>query len=164
MSCNGILRGESLIKCDLSDLCDVTLDDGVNTKCHIFVMRITTGKTNGLKTLYGRSMRHINQNLCSIGALGFYLLARFEYGREDIDFLSNEGWFDVKLLVEKTTLKNKTSITDQNYAKSIRDVCDKLNIVSKHFVHKTAAVKECFRENAIPILDWPQQRAQTSPP
>ena len=135
MTSNGSLRGESLIKSDLSDLCDIVVEGNSLDKAHIFVMRITSGKTNGLKTLYGRSMRHKDVTLCSIGALALYLLARFEFGGETIDFSSNEKWFDVKLLVEKSMANHKKAITDHNYAKSIRNACASLGIVSKHFVH-----------------------------
>ena len=48
MSTNGILQGESLFKCELSDLCDLVHDNVL-----IHVMQIATGKTNGLKILYG---------------------------------------------------------------------------------------------------------------
>ncbi|KAI8832850.1 hypothetical protein BJ741DRAFT_613929 [Chytriomyces cf. hyalinus JEL632] len=64
MSNGGILQGKSLFKCELSDLCDlVKKDEGVHD-CHILVMRIAIGKTNGLKTLYGQVLRHKNVNLC----------------------------------------------------------------------------------------------------
>ena len=36
----------------------------------IQIMRIATGKTNNLKTLYGRCMRHRNVFLCPLGAGG----------------------------------------------------------------------------------------------
>lgn len=118
----GILRGESIIKCDLSDLCDILLEDQGIHECRILIMRIVTGKTNGLKTLYGRVMRNTNEDLCPIGALALYLFARFKYGGEKIDWTSNKGWFDVKLLVDNNISNNKKSITDQTYAKSIKQV------------------------------------------
>ena len=78
MTTNGILRGESLFKCELSDLCSLLHKDKNSLEdILIHVMRIATGKTNGLKTLYGRCIRHRNVNECAIGALGFYLMARF---------------------------------------------------------------------------------------
>ena len=96
----GILRGESLFKCELSDLCDLVLDiEGVHP-CHIMVKRIENGKTNGLKTIYGRVMRHKEANLCLIGAIGLYLLSRFHLNSENLNFFSNSTWFNVKLLVE----------------------------------------------------------------
>ena len=49
ISTNGILQEESLFKCKLSDLCDLVHDNVL-----IHVMQIATGKTNGLKILYGQ--------------------------------------------------------------------------------------------------------------
>ena len=74
MTTNGILRGESLFKCKLSDLCSLLhKDKNILEDILIHVMRNATGKTNGLKTLYGHCIRHRNVNECAIGALGFYL-------------------------------------------------------------------------------------------
>jgi len=118
MSNGGILRGESLFNCELSDLCDpVKVDEGPHP-CHILVMRIAIGKTNGLKTLYGRVMRHKDVRLCAIGALGFYLLAKFHVSGEVLDFSSNQSWFNVKLLVESSTADTATSVNNQTYAKT----------------------------------------------
>ena len=55
MTTNGILRGKSLFKCELSDICSLLHKDKNSLEdILINVMRIATGKTNGLKTLYGR--------------------------------------------------------------------------------------------------------------
>jgi hypothetical protein len=51
----GILRGESTIKAELSDMCSFVLDAESENPCLILVMRIAVGKTNGLKVLYGKS-------------------------------------------------------------------------------------------------------------
>ena len=63
---NAILREESLFKSDLSDMCGVTHVEEGSADVEIQIMRIATGKTNNLKTLYGRCMRHNNVNLCSL--------------------------------------------------------------------------------------------------
>jgi hypothetical protein len=69
MSNFGILRGESLFKAELSDLTPIELvNEGTIHKCTVLVTRIAIGKTNELKTLYGRIMRHKNMHLCGIGA------------------------------------------------------------------------------------------------
>ena len=48
MSTNGILRGESLFKCELSDLCDLVHKDNSSLEdILIHVMRIATGKQMG---------------------------------------------------------------------------------------------------------------------
>lgn len=135
MTNGGILRGESLFNSELSDLCDLIKEDEGPHKCHILVMRIAVGKTNALKTLYGRVMRHKDFRLCPIGALAMYFLARFHLSGESLDFSSNDKWFNVKLLVESSSADTTTSISNQTYAKTMRQVCSKLGINSKHFVH-----------------------------
>ncbi|KAG7337517.1 centromere DNA-binding like protein [Nitzschia inconspicua] len=42
----------------------------------VMILQMATGKTNQDLKLYGRVARHKNVNLCSIGALGFYLMYR----------------------------------------------------------------------------------------
>ena len=48
----GILRAESLFLCELSDLCSLELENQGVHKCMILMLRIATGKTNGLKKLW----------------------------------------------------------------------------------------------------------------
>ena len=138
MTTNGILRGESLFKCELSDLCSLLHKDKNSLEdILIHVMRIATGKTNGLKTLYGRCIRHRNVNECAIGALGFYLMARFMQSgeAESFDFTSNKAWFNIKLLTDSRGFDNTISVTDQAYASNMKNACRHLGIISKHFVH-----------------------------
>jgi hypothetical protein len=154
MSHCGVLRGESLFKCELSDLCDLVMDDQGPHPCHILMMRIATGKTNGLKVLYGRVMRHKNVSMCAIGALGLYLLSRFDLTGEVFDFTSNESWYNVKLLIDSTYHDVESSVSDQAYAKAIRKVCEELKIVSKHFVHFGRAVGAVHAElSELPSSD-----------
>ena len=132
MSTNGILQGESLFKCKLSDLCDLVHDNVM-----IHGMQIATGKTNGLKILYGQCICHKNVNLCAIGALGFYLLARFHQTSEadGIQFKNNKRWFSIKLLIDSHGSDNTKAVLDQAYYSSMKDACKNLGITSKHFVH-----------------------------
>jgi hypothetical protein len=134
MSNRGILCGESLFNCELSVLCDLVKTDEGPHACHILVMRIAIGKTNGLKTLYGRLMRHQDVNQCTIGALGLYLLAKFHISGEVFDFSPTDRWFDVKLLIESLSANTTVSVNNQTYAKAMRATCKKLDFVSKHFV------------------------------
>ena len=120
ISNGGILRGESLFSCELSDLCDVVKEDEGAHPCQILVMRIAIGMTNGLKTLYGRVMRHKDAQLCPVSALGLYLLTRFHLSGEVLDFSSNERWFNVKLLVESSCPDTSISISNQTCAKAMR--------------------------------------------
>ena len=77
-------------------------------------MRISYGKTNANKIVFGRVMRHINVNLCAIGGLGFYLMLRFEMTKEieTIDFEDNSSWFNIKLLTGMGNRKSKEKNDD----------------------------------------------------
>ena len=134
----GILRGESMFKSELSDLVDIKFkckETGANI--HVGVMQIFEGKTNKTKTLYGRVLRHRDPYLCAMGALGFYLLARFEVTGEcdHFDFSDNKKWFDIKVLIDPRQKKYTDGMTDQPYADAIRAACKALGIVTKHYAH-----------------------------
>ncbi len=59
--------------------------------------------------------RHKDVEFCAMGALGLYLLARFHWADETIDFTSNHSWFDVKLLIEAGSKTPTILITDSTY-------------------------------------------------
>lgn len=135
---SGILRGESLIRADLSDLCDLMHKPSSQAfPIHIVVMRIAQGKTNANRILYGRSIRHRDVNLCAVGALALYLFARFSHSHEmdDVDFTSNRCWFNIKLLTDCSATKNTTAISERTYYKSIKKLCTQLSIPAKHYIH-----------------------------
>ena len=100
-------------------------------------MQIFFGKTNQTWNIYGRVMRHRNVFICPMGALGMYLLARFDYTKEadNFDFSENAKWFDIKLLVDVRNSCNTVGITDIAYARFIKNVCSKLNIFTKKYAH-----------------------------
>lgn len=108
---------------------------------HALVMRIAVGKTNGNRTLYGRVFRHKQVEQCPFGALGLYLLSRFHCADEEIDFSSNQSWFDVKLLIEAGSKSPTVPIKDSSYRSTILKVFKENGILilpgipSKHFVH-----------------------------
>ena len=134
----GILRGESVFKAELSDLVDVGYCPREDpTPYHILILMMHTGKVNKGHTLFGRAMRHLKASKCVMGALGLYLLARFEVTKEKLDFSSNSKWFDVKLLVDSATTNatNCTAVSDKYYANVIKTVCRDLGIETKHFIH-----------------------------
>lgn len=136
MTTCGILRGESLFKCDLSDLCDVIhTDSSTGQTIMVMVMRIAIGKTNGLKTLYERVIRHRLVEQCAIGALALYLFARFTYTKESFNFADNSSWFNTKLLIDPSSNDFSIAVSDQNYAKAIKKVCTTLKVPSKHYIH-----------------------------
>ena len=78
----------------------------------IHVMQEATGKTNGLKILYGQCICHKNVNLCAIGALGLYLLARFHQTSEadGIQFKNNKKWFSIILLIDSHDRDNTKAV------------------------------------------------------
>jgi hypothetical protein len=68
------------------------------------MLRKLQGKTNHERILYGRATRHLDINLCCIGALGLYLMYSFSITGEFEDMTSdnwmdNLSWFDVKLCI-----------------------------------------------------------------
>lgn len=137
-----ILRGESLFKAELSDCLDLTVSpEREPHPFYISVTQIPEGKTNHSgRTIYGRAMRHRIPEMCPIGAKALYLMFRFKVTGEmdpPPDFTSNEAWFDIKLLVDSTSTRasNTTSVSDQYYAKTIKQVCSALKVPVTHFVH-----------------------------
>ena len=134
----GLLRGESLFKAELSDFMDFKYKSKYDpTPYHTLIMKFVEGKVNRGKTFFGRALRHRNAELCSLGALGMYLLARFEATGEKFDFKSNENWFRVMLLVDTNSsrLENKVAVSDRCYAKTMKAVCRQLGINSSHWIH-----------------------------
>jgi hypothetical protein len=120
-------------------------------------MRIGIGKVNKENPLFGRVMRHANEELCPVGSYAFMLLSRFEVAGEKLDFSSNKAWFDVKLMVEqgihcqiyslfqlyslcKGSKVPTKAVSDKTYARVIKSVCAELGIPTKHFLHIGRAV------------------------
>ena len=105
-----------MILAELSDLCCLELQKESLDKeelCVALILQIAIGNTNGLRTLYGRVLRHRNVFLCPIGALALYLFFRFNIQGEEIDLNENILWFDQKLLVEAGSKRIMKGITDQ---------------------------------------------------
>ena len=111
-------------------------------------MGIPDGKTAKDHKQYGRAMRHKDVCLCPIGALGFYLLLRFELTKEfDAgncpDFRVNSQWFDTKLLINYGTSHagltpaeaRKKEISNTVYIKAIKEIQKQHGIVSNHYLH-----------------------------
>jgi hypothetical protein len=151
MTTQGILRGESVFKAELSDFFGVPMQrDGVDPHpLYVVVCQIATGKTNKDLKLYGRVARHKDPCLCSVGALAFYLLYRFSCTGEfddHYDFTENGLWFDIKLLVDLQTGYRHgftESIKQKPYAEAIKRICHTLGIPSAHAVH-IGRILGCF--------------------
>ena len=93
----------------MSDLCDFKFHKSKEPyPYHIGIQRVSMGKANKDKVIYGRAMHHKEVEMCSIGALGSYLLTRFDITDEiqHIDFSDNRTWFNRKLLKSMVGLKD----------------------------------------------------------
>jgi hypothetical protein len=68
---------------------------------------------------------HKNVNLCAIGALGLYLLARFQQTSEadGIQFKNNKKWFSIILIIDSHSRDNTKAVSDQAYYSSMKDAC-----------------------------------------
>ena len=139
----GVLRSESMYLADLSDLCDFKFKQQKEPHpYHIGIQRVSMGKTNREKVLYGRAMRHREVELSSIGALGLYLMTRFEVTNEikSIDFSKNSTWFNRKLLKAMTcgadsTDPNEEPMSPSQYTKKMKNTCKSCNIESNTWLH-----------------------------
>ena len=61
MTLSGCLRSESMLKADLSDLCDLVYHQkSERSPYQILIMRIGEGKTVHDKTFFGRLLRHVD--------------------------------------------------------------------------------------------------------
>lgn len=133
-----VTRGESLFKCELSDLIDFVYKSRREPHpYHVLVMQVHTGKTNKGKTIYGRSIRNRKANKCPMGALGFYLMLRFELSGEleEMDFTENSKWFDIKLLVDRNVTDNVSAVKDTYYAAAIKEKAESIGANPNHFIH-----------------------------
>jgi hypothetical protein len=75
-------------------------------------------------------MRHKHVNMCSIGALGFYLMALFDMTGGKFHFSDNSSWFNRKLLFSPTYSKNfEKEMSYQHYPTLIHSIC----FIQKYF-------------------------------
>ena len=112
MTLSGVMRSDSLYKSDMCDLCDFKFQQpGEHSPYHILILRDGCGKSVKEKTQFGKVMRHRLPELCPIGGLGLWLLARFEITQEhkNFDFLHNRSWFNFKLLISPQGKADKRS-------------------------------------------------------
>jgi len=136
----GVIRGESLERADLSDLCDYFWQ-GENDPymIHILIMAMCQGKTNLDKKLFGRAMRHRKVEMCPIGALALYLWFRFdvrgEWADARPDFCDNQAWFFIKLLVSATSDEVLEELDIKTYADAIQEAMDAVGVACNHRAH-----------------------------
>jgi hypothetical protein len=82
-------------------------------------------------------MRHKNVNmLCSIGALGFFLMSRFEVTEKIFDFATNKSWFNRKLPISPTRAKTlDKEMSFQHYPTVLKQIFSALVIVIEKYFH-----------------------------
>ena len=108
-----VMRSDSVYKANLCDMCDFTfLQRREKDPYHILILRDRDGKGSKVKTKFAKVMRHRLAQLCPIGALGLWLLARFDIAEEykSFDFTSNGSWFNVKIL-SSTQIKKRIGVS-----------------------------------------------------
>ena len=78
---------------------------------HVLILRDGGGNSVKNNTQFGKVVYHNIPELCSIGALGLWPLARFDITGEldTSDFLDNNSWFNQKLLISTQAEKEKWS-------------------------------------------------------
>jgi hypothetical protein len=135
----GLVRGYSLCHADLSDLFSMAKqDEGPSGHdALIFILQIHKGKQNlDGHIVWGRSMRHADVSLCSIGALTFYLVVRFHITKETIDITDNKSSFNRKLLIRPTKGEDlNQEMVYSHYGKVLEKIGRKLEIKIAKFKH-----------------------------
>ena len=156
MNFAAILRNESITLSELSDCRHFLVQRKEDhDPMLVFLLIIGTGKTikSDAPSQYGRATRHKDVFQCAVGALGFYLLERFEVNGEFShtnmpDWRDNKAWFDIKVLVEQGKDTRKV-MTQRPFQKSIDKIFEELGISTNHqghFGRVTAPVYAEFKE------------------
>ena len=78
-----VMRSDSVYKAELADICDFNFKQPRELDpYHIMVLGDGDGKQSRKKAQHGKVIRHRLAELCSIGGLRFYFLARFDLSKE----------------------------------------------------------------------------------
>ena len=104
------------------------------------INQLAFGKTNHGRTLYGRATRHRRVEHCCIGALAFYLSYRFLLTGEfleftDEDWVRNERWFNIKLLVDVNGSDLCKEMQNDLYGKHVKRVLTSNNLMCAKVLH-----------------------------
>jgi Centromere DNA-binding protein complex CBF3 subunit, domain 2 len=129
-----LLRSETALGTQFPDLFSMELDDQGVSPCIALVATITFGKTNqNGKIQYGSALRHINVELCPVGALALHFFSRFHFENEAFpDFTERKNWYDTYLFPKKGT---NQSIKYDEQAKIYREAFKKVGIHSSKVTH-----------------------------
>ena len=69
----GMICGESLFSCELSDFWEFTKTYEDLNPLHFVVMKILQEEMNSSRTLCGRLWHYVNERVCPVGAIFMYL-------------------------------------------------------------------------------------------
>ena len=136
-----IIRGEALWKARLCDFVSVVFQSKADPSAYeIMAQIIDDGKTNdGSDVQLGRALRHLDPFMCPIGAIGFYLLARFMLTDEDehFDYTDNSSWFNAALLVGEhvTRNSNTTVVGTRMYSTTVSEILNELGLPEAKKIH-----------------------------
>ena len=171
MTLSGCLRSESMMKADLSDLCDLVYQQkSERSPYQILIMRIGEGKTVHDKNIFGRLLRHVDVRRCAFGALGLWLLSRFKETNEvnEYNFNDNSTWFNSKLMISSQYRKNKlninslcTKMSTRAFFNKVTEVCKMLGVKTPKFAHfgrnmapKICELEDCSKDSIDMIGYW----------
>jgi hypothetical protein len=104
------------------------------------INQIAIGKTTHGRKQYGRATRHKDVRLCCIGAFAFYVQFRFfctgEFADFDLqDWLTNEKWFDIKVLADVAGGDFKKEMKNDSYEAHIKSVLQRLSLNMNKILH-----------------------------
>jgi Centromere DNA-binding protein complex CBF3 subunit, domain 2 len=139
---SGILRAESLYRAEISDFMFISppmTETDVHT-VEIMINQVSQGKTNHGRLLYGRAIRHRDVRLCAVGSLAIYLMYRFfitdEFKDMSVDdWMSNETWFDIKLLSDTNAHDKKKEMGKDSYGEHISRILKRLCLPMNKLLH-----------------------------
>jgi Centromere DNA-binding protein complex CBF3 subunit, domain 2 len=187
MTTRAILRGESVLRADLSDLFSVSFrqTEGDPHDLQVLILQMAFGKTNRGRKLQGRAMRHKHPYECVMYALAMYLWFRFKHTGEmenPPDFTDNDEWFKIKLLVGSNVsivkehdgmeVIDRSAVTTQmhsaTYASAVKGVLNALGIPTDKQCHigratgpRLAEMMELSEQQIQNLGNWePSQRQE----
>ncbi|CAB9499581.1 unknown protein [Seminavis robusta] len=167
---SGVLRSESLHRAELSDFLGINLPKAPNDvqAPYLMVNQIPIGKTasRGARQ-FGRATRHKEVCYCAINGLAFYLQHRLFCTREFEtmtveDWMKNEEWFDIKLLIDVgSPQNNKTEMRNDSYGDCVGDMlkalglaCNKIQHLGRNIGPKTLEMCMEEAENIRRMGQW----------
>jgi hypothetical protein len=106
-----LARGEDRRAAEISDIHTFEFPDQGVTRCYPLIMTMRGSKTNQFGRLETMgAFRNKDPFICAMGALGYYLLFRWDLTEEEFpDFTDRPRWYNIRLLLSaKPTQKGVT--------------------------------------------------------